>query len=206
MNEKFFKLPQTKTDKIMNSAYKVFSENSYKKAATEDIAELAEISKGLLFHYFASKKELYIFIHNYAFEFMKKNVDINELSKTNDLFEIIFLVQEKKLDFMKKYPYIFKFLFKANHEEDKSLSEYLSRFKKQSIENGFDFLYKRADLSRFKKDVDITKVWQLIKWTAEGFSDDLLKKKDNIEKEDFDELKAYLLILKKNLYKEEFTN
>ena len=38
MNDKFFKLPLEKQRRIINAAYKVFSENSYKKAPMSEIA------------------------------------------------------------------------------------------------------------------------------------------------------------------------
>jgi len=40
----------------------VFSQNSYKKSPTSEIADAAGISKSLLFHYFYNKRELYLFL------------------------------------------------------------------------------------------------------------------------------------------------
>lgn len=45
MNDKFFKLPLEKQRRIINAAYKVFSENSYKKAPMSEIADESGISK-----------------------------------------------------------------------------------------------------------------------------------------------------------------
>ena len=49
MNNKFFALPLEKQRRIINAAYRVFSENSYKKAPMSEIAEEGNISKSLLF-------------------------------------------------------------------------------------------------------------------------------------------------------------
>lgn len=51
MNDKFFKLPKEKQQRIINAAYKVFSKNSYKKASMSEIAAEGGISKSLLFHF-----------------------------------------------------------------------------------------------------------------------------------------------------------
>lgn len=56
MNEKFYSLPVKKQQAIINAGYKVFSQNSYKNSPMSEIAEAAEISKSLLFHYFHNKK------------------------------------------------------------------------------------------------------------------------------------------------------
>ena len=56
MNSKFFALPIEKQRRIINAVYRVFSENSYKKAPMSEIAEEGNISKSLLFHYFTNKR------------------------------------------------------------------------------------------------------------------------------------------------------
>lgn len=61
MNEKFYSLPEEKQRKIINAGFRVFSQNSYKKSPMNEIADLAGISKSLLFHYFHNKRELYLF-------------------------------------------------------------------------------------------------------------------------------------------------
>ncbi len=60
MNEKFFELPPEKRQRIINSGYKVFSADSYKKSPVGEIAAGAGISKSLLFFYFRNKMELYL--------------------------------------------------------------------------------------------------------------------------------------------------
>ena len=66
MNEKFWALPKDKQDRIINSALEVFAKNEYKKAPMSEIASAANISKSLLFITFTIKKELYLFLYDYA--------------------------------------------------------------------------------------------------------------------------------------------
>ena len=66
MNDKFYNLPEEKQLLIINAAYKVFAKNSYKKAPMSEIAEEAQISKALLFHYFHNKLELYMYLWDNA--------------------------------------------------------------------------------------------------------------------------------------------
>ena len=55
--EKIFKnIDIEKRDRIINSALEEFSKNRFEKASTNNIVKNANISKGLLFHYFANKK------------------------------------------------------------------------------------------------------------------------------------------------------
>lgn len=45
MNDKFFKLPLEKQRRIINAAYKVFSENSYKKPQCQKLQTRAVFQK-----------------------------------------------------------------------------------------------------------------------------------------------------------------
>ena len=66
MNERFFELNKEKQERIINAAFKVFAENGYGHSSTDEIVKTADISKGLLFHYFGNKIGLYSFLYDYA--------------------------------------------------------------------------------------------------------------------------------------------
>ena len=62
MNERFYRLPQKRQNQIINAAFRVFGESSYKKSPMSEVADAAGISKPLLFHYFDNKKGLYFYL------------------------------------------------------------------------------------------------------------------------------------------------
>jgi AcrR family transcriptional regulator len=53
------KLPDEKRKRIISISMEEFLNNGYSGASTNTITSKAGISKGLLFHYFGSKKELF---------------------------------------------------------------------------------------------------------------------------------------------------
>ena len=59
--ESFEKLPGEKKDKILSAGIREFSQKSYNDAGTDRITEQCQISKGILFHYFGSKKKFYLY-------------------------------------------------------------------------------------------------------------------------------------------------
>ena len=73
MNDKFFDLKREKQDRMINASLKVFAENGYRHASTDEIVKDAGISKGLLFHYFTSKMGLYEFLFDYSSARVKEN-------------------------------------------------------------------------------------------------------------------------------------
>ncbi len=88
MNNKFFDLPVEKQQRIVNAAYKVFSNSSYKKAPMSEIADEGGISKALLFHYFINKKELYMYLWENAIEMTRKAIIEYKTLETSDFMDI----------------------------------------------------------------------------------------------------------------------
>ncbi|MCL2193139.1 MAG: TetR/AcrR family transcriptional regulator, partial [Treponema sp.] len=70
--EKFLKLDDEKRDRILNAAMKEFR-YGYVKASTDIIVKEAGISKGLLFHYFGTKEQLYTFLVRHTSELVQKD-------------------------------------------------------------------------------------------------------------------------------------
>ena len=100
MNDKFYALSVEKQSQILNAAYKVFATNQYKKAPTSEIAAEAGISKSLLFHYFHNKRELYLFLWNYAADLTRKYMCEYKVYETDDFFEMLLSILN--LDFIRK--------------------------------------------------------------------------------------------------------
>ena len=117
MNSKFFDLAKEKQDRMINAALKVFAENGYKGASTDDIVKEAGISKGLLFHYFSNKIGLYTFVYDYSTRYMMLELTSEVDSKETDFFEIYKQMEMAKLQVLKNYPYMQEFLNRAMYED-----------------------------------------------------------------------------------------
>ena len=104
MEEILKKLDTEKRDRIINSALDEFGRNSYDKASTNNIVKNAGISKGLLFHYFKSKKELYDYLEKFVIQKMMdvilEEIDWNEA----DIFNRIKQIAIIKMGVIAKYP------------------------------------------------------------------------------------------------------
>ena len=118
MNEKFYSLPEAKQQAIINAGFRVFSQNSYKKAPMREIADYAGISKSLLFHYFYNKKELYLFLWDYAARLTISYLTKYKCYEPDDLFEMMERGMKAKFKLMEKYPSLASFAIKAFYEKD----------------------------------------------------------------------------------------
>ena len=127
MNDKFFKLPPEKQQRIINAAYKVFSENSYKKAPMSEIAYESGISKALLFHYFINKKELYMYLWTNAIEMTRKAISEYKTLETADFFEMLKRSLLSKCALMRRYPHMYAFSLRAYYETAPEIQNSIQR-------------------------------------------------------------------------------
>ncbi len=98
--EAFERLPEEKKEKILSVGIKEFSQKSYREVSTDTITQKCEISKGLLFHYFGSKKNYYLYCLNKAMKTLtEKEPDI----EGNDFYEILFAFMSRKIDICIQY-------------------------------------------------------------------------------------------------------
>lgn len=176
MYSKFLNLDEEKQDRIINAALKEFAQKGYDNASTNEIVKEAGISKGLLFHYFQNKKQLYFFLFDYCYDLI-----VDEFYKKADLTEPDFIIRMRqaiaiKMELLSKYPEIFKFIQEAFLEESKELKEEFKKKKQELTKINIEKAYEGIDLSRFREDVDVQKILKIINWTFEKMSDEALYK------------------------------
>lgn len=117
LNEKFWDLNKTKQNSMINGALKVFSRDGFRHASTDEIVAEAGISKGLLFHYFYSKSGIYEFLAEYSARFAL--VELNSgIAKAGPLpyFELQRKITASECSAMRRYPYMFLFLERAESD------------------------------------------------------------------------------------------
>ena len=171
MNPKFFDVKKEKQDAIINAALKVFAENGYRKASTDVIVKEAGISKGLLFHYFISKQGVYEFIYDYSVKYMMLELTNAVNKKETDFFAIQRMIEACRTRVMKNYPYMQQFLSSSKYESHPDALSVITSSEK-SMEDTYNSIYKKVDMSRFPKDVDLQKVIKMIGWMSDGYIKD----------------------------------
>lgn len=157
-----------KRDRIVNAAMKEFR-YGYKRASTETIVREAGISKGLLFHYFGTKENLYEFLVRYAMDVLQKEYfDILNLGQ-RDILEGIWQQALLKRDISDKYPHIYDFLNGIyTHIEDTPKVEISSLYIEKQ-KTAMEDMYNHCDTTLFREDVDPKRAVNLIWWAIEGF-------------------------------------
>ena len=167
MNEKFFDLKKEKQDRMINSALKVFAKNGYRHASTDDIVKEADISKGLLFHYFGSKAGVYEFIYEYSVRYMILELSTKVSHTESNLFEVMKQVELARMDAMKGYPYMQQFLNSCEHE-DVSEALLVIEERKELLDLEYERIWSQILYTDFPAGVDGHKLQKMMELTVKG--------------------------------------
>ena len=110
--ELFHKLSPEKQTAIVLSGTVEFSKKSFADANTDVITQNCGISKGLLFHYFGTKREFYLYCLSSALEKLMVETEIPE----GDFYAVLFGSMDHKLRLCALYPAEMKFVNMASRE------------------------------------------------------------------------------------------
>jgi len=192
------KMNNEKRENLINAALTEFGINDYDKASTNVIVKNAGISKGLLYHYFKNKKELYEYLVRFVLEKTTKEILDNIDYDETDILNRIASTAEYKMKLFYKYPGMVQFYKKLTvgkgvEELKKQIDEYYPGY----YEKYFSY---NIEYSKFRKDIELTKMIKMTQWILEKYSEEIFSQIQ--EKEEFDmdkmyeELNDYLKLLK----------
>ena len=176
MNDKFFDLKSEKQDRMINAALKIFALNGYKHASTDDIVKEAEISKGLLFHYFTNKMGLYSFLLDYSAKYMSFEFS-RTIGEESDYFEFLEKLETAKLNVLRNYPYMNEFMSKSLAEAKADLDETGKGAIRAYIDT-VDRYKAKVSIPELKTGIDIEQLENMIGYTVKGLTSESMNDKE----------------------------
>jgi TetR/AcrR family transcriptional regulator len=205
---KFAKLKPDKQERILNASMKEYALRGFANASTDVIVADAGISKGALFFYFNNKKDLYLYLYDYAIEIIKKEI----LSKFNkdekDIFARTRQVTVLKIEILKKYPELYDFIAASYMETATEVRNELGLRNKEISVAAQLIMNEDIDTSNFQDGIDVKTAMDIIAWSIEGFSKKEMHRVKSYElyelnyKQVLEELDIYLELLKRSFYKQ----
>lgn len=174
MDDKFFDLKKEKQDRILNGALKIFALNGYKNGSTDVIVKEAGISKGLLFHYFGTKQELYRFLRDYSIRFLQLEIRSNVSGSETDYFTIWRQIIASEESIMDQYPYMIAFLESAETETDPDTFE--PEDEKKRSRDVYSKALQNADFVHINPKVDIKAIEEMLHFTRNNVQRKLMFK------------------------------
>ncbi|WP_239587711.1 hypothetical protein [Bacillus pakistanensis] len=124
-----------------------------------------------------------------------------------DFIERLKQAARVKMDYYHKNPDVMQFLATVVLTDNVKLPEELEQRLSALQQKGQSILYDNIDPTLFRDDIDVDKAFKLIRWSIEGYQNELINhfKGQKIASVDFDpywkEFYEYLDILKISFYK-----
>lgn len=206
MYERFHELDAEKQQRIIDASLEEFAENGYELANTNELVKKANIGKGMLFRYFGSKAGLFLYLADYCFDRIEKELfdrlDLND----RDIFSRYRQLEQLKAPMLKKNSAVYSFAAVAMNTQNKELIDGMHE-KKRRFTQSANRIYNNLDTSRFRDETSVDKVVKIIAWTVSSFERELLPKAGELLKASdaqdklFQEFDDYLKIMEQNFYK-----
>lgn len=203
----FESIDNEKRYRVLNAALQEFANHSYEQASTNRIVKQAGIGKGMLFHYFNSKEDLFHYLINHAIEFINEHYVVQLKLDERDFIERMKLAAELKLKIYRAHPELFNFIAMVYVNEPERLTEIEMRKLHDMQKNGFTQLYNGIDTSLFRDDIPTEQALKLIQWSIDGYQQEMIGilKGKKLDQEDFNpywkEFSVYMQALKTAFYK-----
>ncbi len=136
------KQPKT-INRILDVAGKFFSKNGYLGVSMTDVARECGISKPAIYHYFISKKELYLRLIENAASTLEKEIEKILKKKTSPISKLVNLITAY-LKFGLEKKDIINLVFQGESQLDQEIIDFLTKFR-QRILNKIVSLFKQID-------------------------------------------------------------
>ncbi|HBF10223.1 MULTISPECIES: TetR/AcrR family transcriptional regulator [Thermotoga] len=199
----------SKKEAILKAAIEVFGKRGYERATTDEIAERAGVAKGLIFHHFKSKENLYHQAYRYVVEKLQGEFEnfLRE-NKNRDIFDFMEKWMEKKLEYSANHPEETDFLVTLVGVNENLRRKILSDLEKAQ---GKFFGFVREKLEDLKLAEGVTEevALKFLMWFFKGFEEIYLRtyqgRPDQLKKDTrnlVEEVKVMLKIVKRGMLKE----
>lgn len=208
MYTNFAKLPQDKQEMIIQVALEEFANLGYTQASTNTIIKKAGISKGILFHYFGSKKNLFLYLIDYATGILQKSFDQLVDKVSSDIFERLIEMSLVKLKIFQQHPVLYRFLMENYGDMPPDIKMEIAKRHAALAKQNYRLIYDGIDYSSFREDLDRDKSLEFVFLALKAYSDKYIESfkfqpdKGLAELEEVNQqLRSYMEMIRFGVYK-----
>lgn len=152
----FINLSEERQKEIRDAAYMEFTRSNYKNASLSTIVKKLGLAKGSFYRYFSSKKELYMYLLEYAGNIRYNEIDTLSETLPKTIEELLVENFKNKISYDKKFPLYSGFLYRVVLEKDNGeLEEIISTLKKQILDKTKEILKKYLAKKMLSSDIDV---------------------------------------------------
>lgn len=205
--ERFANLERAKKERIINAALKEFADQGYEQASTNKIVKKAGIGKGMLFYYFNSKRELFLYLVEYGLEVIQSEYLARLDEDESDFIEKCKQFGQVKMEAYTRHPHVFNFFGSLYISQERELPQELERRMLEAKQAVGIKLYRNIDTSLFRDDVPGDIIIKLIQWAMDGIEKEIVaslqgQQLASVDMDPYwDDFYDYLAVIRKLCYK-----
>jgi AcrR family transcriptional regulator len=155
-------------DRVLRAALTEFAARGYEAASTNAIAARAGVAKGLVFHHFESKEQLFLAAHDLALSEVREVLLAGGEPLPPDLFERLHAWHLRKVALMRKRPELFDVLVIALAEAPASLQRELRRTQTALLNDAWPRVLDGVDASRLRPGVSLSDAVETLALLSDG--------------------------------------
>lgn len=208
----FNKLKVDKQERIVSAAVREFAVHGFRNASTNAIVKDAGIGKGMLFRYFKSKKDLYVYC---CYRVIKKTMTevTEQFGKTPGIYkdfsmESLLKTSLMKLSYVRQHPLESQLMVSALTNVPDELKDVLGVLAGLTYDSSYEIFFTMLDRSKFRAGVNPEAVKNVLKYIFEGFQKKISTMNFDVLDESFEsvyhefevEILEYMDILKNGIY------
>lgn len=167
-------------ERIMKVALEEFAKNGYKATSTNVICNKSNVSKGLLYHYYGSKENIYISVVRYLIDDFKKNIKVHMEDKNEKGMTYLSKYFNSKFEFFGENPLYSKII--VNIASDNEIEE-IRKMYKEFEEYNNTLLYEIIKNIDFNPKFNREKAFELIIMIGSKLEEKHLKDIENKNKD-----------------------
>lgn len=182
MNAAFANLESEKQERVIAACLEEFASNGYAQASTNNMVRAADISKGLLFHYFGNKQQLFLYLSRRITErYIAWFFDgIGELHP--DLLERTMQWTLHKLQLFRQHPLVYRFAFCMTDQQlPPEVQVELAKLQSETAQDLMERFLAGVDWSGLRPTVNQDKAVRLIVTVLEGQAEQFIRRYQRTE-------------------------
>ncbi len=208
VSDRFEKLSAEKQKAIINAAMAEFAEKGYSRASTNEIVKQAGISKGILFHYFGSKRNLFLYLFSWGVSYLTERFEEEIDLDNRDVITRLWGAVELKMRVFRAYPTLFTFLQQVYTSTPQDILAEIQRTDYLTALDIYRRIFSDVDASLFREGVDISRALSAVRWILEGYGNSVIERMRQTQspidmEEAFAESEAWFAFVRQIFYREE---
>ena len=161
-------------ERILRAAQELFAERGYDGAPAEAIAARAGVAKGLIFHHFGSKDQLYLAAVADAVARLHRMFFEQEGAPDPDLFQRMLAWTQRKTLIFQEQPLFYGLVLSAIAQPPAGVREAIERYVAEGTQRGWELIWNGVDTAPFRPDVEPARAVELVTMVSEVLTDRLM--------------------------------